>query len=350
MNFKDFLKDKIPFAVIYFLATAAVILVMYLTLIINKIELMNNNILYAWLISIIFFILFLIYDYLKNRHFYNQLNVMLNAKEDLDNILNIGNCSTHEQEMFKKLLLKTYKIYSERTIKYEETHKEYINFINKWVHQMKTPVSVMNLILQDEINEDNRAVFDSILEENEKLSHGLDMMLCNARVNEFNMDFNVESLNIISIVRNVLNDNKKPLIRSHVFPKVTTDAAITVETDKKWIYFVINQIVVNAIKYSKLKIQDNKYITFKIKAKNSKIILSISDEGIGIPKEDLNRVFNAFFTGKNGRKSDESTGMGMYLAKKICDKLGHEILVESEEGKGSTFSIVFFKGKNLFKF
>ncbi|AKN31075.1 histidine kinase [Clostridium carboxidivorans P7] len=350
MNFKHFLKDKIPFAVVYFLATAAVIVVMYLTLIINKIELINNNIIYAWLISIIFFILFLIYDYLKNRDFYNQLNIMLNSKEDLDNILNIGSCSTHEQEIFKKLLLKTYKICSERTIKYEETHKEYINFINKWVHQMKTPVSVINLILQDEINEDNRAVFDSILEENEKLSHGLDMMLCNARVNEFNLDFNVESLNIISIVRNVLNDNKKSLIRSHVFPKITADEAITVETDKKWIYFVINQIVINAIKYSKLKIQDNKYIIFKIKDENSKIILSISDEGIGIPKEDLNRVFNAFFTGKNGRKSDESTGMGMYLAKKICDKLGHEILLESKEGKGSTFSIVFFKGKNLFKF
>ncbi|AKA68062.1 sensor histidine kinase [Clostridium scatologenes] len=350
MNFKYFLKDKIPFAVIYFLSTAAVILVMYLTLIINKIELINNNILYAWLISIIFFILFLIYDYLKNRDFYNQLKIMLNSKEDLDNILNIGSCSTHEQEMFKNLLLKTYKICSERTIIYEEMHKDYINFINKWVHQMKTPVSVMNLILQDEINEDNRSVFDSILEENEKLSHGLDMMLCNARINEFNLDFNVESLNIISIVRNVLNDNKKSLIRNHVFPKITADTATTVETDKKWIYFVINQIVINAIKYSKMKIQDNKYITFKIKDENSRIVLSIIDEGIGIPKEDLNRVFNAFFTGKNGRKSDESTGMGMYLAKKICDKLGHEILVESEEGKGSTFSIVFFKGKNLFKF
>ncbi|WP_032079721.1 ATP-binding protein, partial [Clostridium drakei] len=120
--------------------------------------------------------------------------------------------------------------------------------------------------------------------------------------------------------------------------------------NKKWIYFVINQIVINAIKYSKMKIQDNKYITFKIKDENSRIVLSIIDEGIGIPKEDLNRVFNAFFTGKNGRKSDESTGMGMYLAKKICDKLGHKILVESEENKGSTFSIIFFKGKNLFKF
>ncbi|OBR96529.1 sensor histidine kinase GraS [Clostridium ragsdalei P11] len=350
MNFKDFLKDKIPFVVVYFLATSAVILVMYLTLIINKIELMNNNILYAFLISIIFFILFLIYDYCKNRYFYNQLNTMLNSGKDLDDILNIGSCKTCEQEMFKKLLLKTHKICSNKTIKFEETHKEYINFINKWVHQMKTPVSVINLILQDEMNEENRAVFDSILEENEKLSHGLDMMLYNARVNEFNFDFNVESLNIVSIVRKVINDNKKSLIRNHIFPKLTDNTAITVETDKKWIYFVINQIVVNAIKYSKLKIQASKYISFKITDENSKVILSISDKGIGIPKEDLNRVFNAFFTGKNGRKSDESTGMGMYLTKKICDKLGHEILVESEEGKGSTFSIVFFKGKNLFKF
>ncbi len=350
MNFKNFLKDKISFSVVYFLTTAAIILVMYLTLIINKIELMNNNILYAFLISVIFFILFLIYEYCKNRHFYNQLNIMLNSKENLDNILNIGSCNTHEQEMFKKLLLKTYKICSDRTIKYEEAHKEYINFITKWVHQMKTPISVINLMLQDEINEENRAVFDSILEENEKLSHGLDMMLCNARLNEFNFDFNVESLNIVSMVRTVINNNKKSLIRNHIFPKLTDDSDITVETDKKWIYFVINQIVINAIKYSKLKVQSSKYVNFKIIDKGSKIILSISDEGIGIPKEDLNRIFNAFFTGKNGRKSDESTGMGMYLAKKICNNLGHEILLESEVEKGTTFSIVFFKGKNLFKF
>jgi signal transduction histidine kinase len=323
---------------------------MYLTLTINRLVLPINNIVYAFLISIVFYILFLIYDYYKNKNFYNQLYSILNPEKDLDYILNIGSPNSFEQEIFKKVLLKLYKLSGDRTIKYEEAHKQYIYFVNQWVHQMKTPISVINLLLQDQVNEEQREVFESLSEENEKLAHGLDMMLYNARLNEFNLDFNVESLDIIAIIRKVVIDNKKSMIRHHIFPKINTNKDIYVETDRKWIYFVINQIVINAIKYSKSDSEESRFITCAVSEEASKITLSISDEGIGIPKEDLTRVFNAFFTGKNGRKTSESTGMGMYLAKRVCDNLGHELLVSSEEGIGTTFSIIFYKGKNIFNF
>lgn len=90
-------------------------------------------------------------------------------------------------------------------------------------------------------------------------------------------------------------------------------------------------------------------MVFKIMEEESKVIVSIKDNGIGIPKEDLGRVFNAFFTGKNGRKTSESTGMGMYLSKRICDKLSHGLFVRSKQGDGTEFSIVFYRGKNIFK-
>lgn len=350
MNLKDFLKDKLPYAVVYFFSNAVVILIMYLSLIINKVQILEGNVFYAFLISLFLFIVFLIYDYYKNKSFKSQLNRILNSEDDLDYILNIGVPNTEEQGMFKKILIKLYKICNNKAVKYEEEHKQYIYFVNQWVHQMKTPIAVINLILQDEINEENKKVFESIAEENEKLQHGLDMMLYNARLNEFNGDFNVERLDIIDIVRRVINENKKSLIRNYIFPKVTKNENIIVETDRKWISFVINQIVVNAIKYSKDKEAESKHITFDVTEETSKIVLSIKDEGIGIPREDLTRVFNAFFTGKNGRKTDESTGMGMYLAKRICDKLGHGINVKSEEGKGAVFSIEFYKNKNIFNF
>lgn len=350
MKLKDFIKDKLKFTIIYFINTFLIILVMYLTLIINKIKIEKNNILYALLLSISLFIIFLIYDYYKNKAFYKHLNNLLKDEDDFDYILNIGSDTNREQQVYKEILIKAYKIFEQKCLKYEDNHKKYMYFINQWVHQMKTPVSVINLIIQEHMNEENRKVFDSIYEENEKVYHGLDIMLYNARVNDFNIDFNVVNLNLSQLIRKVINDNKKPLIRYNIFPKINGITDMSVNTDEKWIYFVINQILNNAIKYSKNASKEKKFITFTIEEESSKVILSVSDEGIGIPKEDLARVFHPFFTGKNGRKTSESTGMGMYLSKKICEELGHELLVESLQGTGSTFSIVFHKGKNLFRF
>lgn len=350
MNFKDFLKDRIPYIAVYFFSTLSAVIIMYLTFFIKGDDISINNVLYAFIVSASLLLVFLFYDYYRNRSFYKQLELISNSKEDLDYILNLGTPNSNEQELFKRILLNTYKLCGDKTIKYEEAHKQYIYFVNQWVHQMKTPVSVINLLLQDAQSEDNKESYSSIAEENEKLSHGLDMMLYNARLSDFNLDFNVETLDIISIIRKVINDNKKSLIRHHIFPKIHCNDELVVHTDRKWIYFVINQIVINAIKYSKAETGESKNISFKIYGEDSKIILSISDEGIGIPKEDLSRVFNAFFTGKNGRKTSESTGMGMYLAKRVCDELGHNITVESEEGKGATFLIEFYGGKNIFEF
>lgn len=349
MNFKDFLRDRIPYITVYFLSTLSAVIIMYLTFFIKGDEISINNVLYAFIVSASLLLVFLLYDYYRNRSFYKQLELISNSKEDLDYILNLGTPKSSEQELFKRILLNTYKLCGDKTVKYEEAHKQYIYFINQWVHQMKTPVSVINLLLQEAQIEDNKEIYDSITEENEKLSHGLDMMLYNARLSDFNLDFNVETLDINPVVRKVINDNKKSLIRHHLFPKIQYNDEVTVYTDRKWIYFVINQIVINAIKYSKADIGESKNISFKIYTEDSKVILSISDEGIGIPKEDLSRVFNAFFTGKNGRKTSESTGMGMYLAKRVCEELGHNITVESEEGMGATFFIEFYEGKSIFK-
>lgn len=349
MKLKDFFKDRIGYMIVYFMSTSIVILIMYLTLIINNGVFTLNNMLYAFIISIVLLTLFLLYDFYKNKSFYNQLNNIRYPKGDLDNILNIKDAGNTEQRIYREILLKTYKIYGDKLSKYEEERKQYIYFVNQWVHQMKTPVSVINLILQDQKNEEYREVFDSIAEENERISQGLEMMLYNARLNEFNLDFNVESIDILSVVRKVINHNKKSLIRQFIFPKIIGNEDVFVETDKKWIFFVINQIFINALKYSKDVRKEKKSIIFEIKQEQSKTILSIKDEGIGIPKEDIGRVFNAFFTGKNGRKTAESTGMGMYLSKRICEELGHDLLVESQEGVGATFSIVFHRGKNIFK-
>ncbi|GAB5989584.1 sensor histidine kinase [Clostridium tetani] len=348
VNFIDFLKDRIAYIIVYLISISFVILTMHLTLFIKVIDFPITNILYAYFVSIVILIIFLVYEYSKVRAFYKQLYEILNSENIMENIINIGEVRTIEQKLFTQILKKLYKSYEDKVYKYKDIQKHYLDFINQWVHQMKTPVSVIDLILQEEDTSEFNEILDSIGEENEKISQGLNIMLYNARINEFNHDFNVEDIDILLILRKVINDNKKLLIRHKIFPKISGETAI-VQTDKKWIYFVINQIVINAIKYTAATEKDKKTINFNIKEDTTKIVVSIEDNGIGIPKEDLGRVFNAFFTGKNGRKTSESTGMGMYLSKRICEELGNEVYVESEEGKGASFYIAFYKSKNIFK-
>lgn len=348
MKFIDFLKDRIAYIIVYLISISLAILIMYLTLFIKVVDFPTTNILYAYFVSIAILIIFLVYEYSKVRAFYKQLYEALNSENIIENIINVAEVRTIEQKLFTQILKKLYKSYEGEIYKYKDIQKHYSNFINQWVHQMKTPVSVIDLTLQEENTSEFNEILDSIDEENEKISQGLNIMLYNARINEFNHDFNVEDIDILLILRKVINDNKKLLIRHKIFPKIVGETAI-VQTDKKWIYFVINQIVINAIKYTATTEKDKKTINFNIKEDTAKIVVSIEDNGIGIPKEDLGRVFNAFFTGKNGRKISESTGMGMYLSKRICEELGNELYVESEEGKGTSFYIVFYKGKNIFR-
>lgn len=348
MNFKKHLKDRIGYAAVFFINTLLVILTMNLTLIINERKIPKENIFYAFLISTALFLIYIIFDYIRVKPFYNDLNKASDSNGDLDSILNMAEAKTVEQLVFNKILHQFYKTCNDKLSKYEENQKQYICFINQWVHQMKTPVSVISLLLQDKNNENFNETLESIAEENEKITHGLDMMLYNARLSRFNLDFKVEKLDLLPLIRRVINDNKKALIRYSIYPKVICQENMEVETDSKWIAFVINQILVNAIKYSKDISSEEKYITFEVKDEGLRVVLSIEDHGIGIPKEDRSRVFNAFFTGKNGRKTSESTGMGMYLSKRVCDELGHGLTLESEEGKGTKFFIIFYKGKSIF--
>lgn len=349
VNFKSYIKDRISYIVVYFVNTFLVILTMYLSIVINQKRFPRENVLYAFLISVVLVSFFVAYDYFKNRPFYKYLNKAASLSKDLEIILGMTEGKTSEQLMYNKILNETYKVYNDKISKYEENHKHYIYFINQWVHQMKTPVSVINLLLQDSSVERYKETLESISEENEKINRGLELMLFNARLSQFNLDFKVEKVDLKAAIRKVINDNKKSLIRHSIFPKIICEEDIIVETDYKWISFVINQILINAIKYSKDVPINEKNIIFKVDNEGARIVLSIEDQGIGIPKEDRNRVFNAFFTGINGRRTSESTGMGMYLSKRICDELGHGLTLESEIGKGTKFFIIFYKGKNIFK-
>lgn len=228
-----------------------------------------------------------------------------------------------------------YKLYEIKIRDYNRKQKEHITFINQWVHQMKTPLSVIQLLLE-ECDGEPRA--ESISEEVYKINTNLNLALYFARVDAFEKDFVVEKINLQQLVLNTVNKEKKLFIKNRILPKVDIDRTIEVYTDGKWMKFVLEQIITNGIKYSA---GIGKVLTIQACLQEKHVVMEVIDEGIGISAKDIRRVFNPFFTGENGRKYGESTGMGLYIVKKTCEDLGHKVEIEAEVNKGTKIKIVF---------
>ena len=352
MNLRFYLKDRLIYILLYFLSSALTMVIMMLDLIVREEKIIIENIIYSFILVLVLLIFAIILDYMKKKSVYDSVNHGLDAEYDMGHIFNIPDNISHEHDTFKKLLINNYMNYENTLEKYKKNYKTQMDFKSRWIHQMKTPVSVIKLMLENEkdktTEESTRRSYESIEEEIEKLSHGLEMALYTLRINDFELDLKVEEVEILDVVRGIINENKNTFIMNSIYPKIISSENIEVKSDKKWIKFVLSQIICNSIKYSKVKKSDNKTIKIRLDRLSDRTILSVEDQGVGIPKEDIGRVFNSFYTGKNGRKYKESTGMGLYLAKDVCDKLGHDISVESIEGEWTRINITFYDGRSIY--
>ncbi|KAA0750272.1 sensor histidine kinase [Bacillus sp. AY3-1] len=287
--------------------------------------------LYAMFLGVFFMVGYLVFRYFTHRTFYERLANPLYSLDDSVQKSDFAVLSTALQD----LLEVQYRHYQNQLQIQERKNNDHLTFMNQWIHQMKTPLSVIELITQDEV--DPR--FESINEETDRLKKGLEMALYVARLEAFTQDFYVERVQLHKIVNYSVHEHKRFFIRNFVYPELKIEKDITVESDAKWLQFLIGQILSNAIKYSsgsreKIKVEACK--------EGNNVILEITDNGVGIPKQDLPRVFKPFFTGENGRDFKESTGMGLYLVYEITKQLGHSVEIHSEVGKGTVIRIKFF--------
>ena len=289
------------------------------------------EILYTLVFNTFIITCFIVYKYISNKKTYyifeNGINTLEESLIELDKSCIGKNISS--------LLNDQYKLYITSLQKEKKIHKDHLIFINHWIHQMKTPVSVINLHLQDYEDEE---IASNIQPELDKIDKGLNMAMHFARLDEFQKDFLVEKVNLYNEIIDIINKDRRLFIKNKIIPKVELEKDLIVYTDKKWIKFVIEQVIINGVKYSK---NNGKYLTIKSRISGKYTVLDIIDEGIGIPNKDIKRIFDPFFTGKNGRKYGESTGMGLYISKEVCNNLGHNIEVTSEINKGTQVSIIF---------
>ncbi|MEO4054549.1 sensor histidine kinase [Solibacillus sp. CAU 1738] len=325
MGVKLFITEHLSYIIFQFCIVLFILLLYWLDGFRNL-----NTALYTIVISMLLLASFLVVRYMLRRRYLSKITQLPTVMEDALQ----KNAKTHEYLQTEKYLQELYHVYQHevQTLYAKQTRQR--KFMNQWIHQMKTPIAVLELLLQEDQELDKK----SVQEEVDRLKRGLDMVLMNARLENFEDDMQIEQVPLKAIVTSIVNENKRLFITKRVFPELQISEEIVIASDSKWLKFVISQFITNAVKYT---FEPNKKITMIASQQDSAVTLEIIDEGIGIPKSDLSRVTKAFFTGENGRKTGESTGMGLYLAQEICAKLGHQLEITSEVGVGTTVHITF---------
>jgi two-component system, OmpR family, sensor histidine kinase YxdK len=226
---------------------------------------------------------------------------------------------------------------------YTADMKEKEELFSTLIHSMKNSVSIIEIVCEkqdtDGVESSLTDAFLDISMESKILKDSLNRCLTVLRLSQFSKDYLLERISLKSLVKNIINAKKRDFIYNEVFPVMEIDEKIYVYSDYKWCSYMVEQVLDNAIKYSKPKGRST--VVLSAKKDNDIVLLEIKDEGIGIVKEDLDRVFEPFFTGENGRLDKNATGIGLYIVGSIARKLKHEIKIASIQNKGTTVEISF---------
>ena len=236
-----------------------------------------------------------------------------------------------EDQVYYQLLKMAGKSMLEQIGEVRRERLEYKEYIEQWIHEIKTPITAMKLLC-----ENHRTVWTKeLLQELEKTNRFTEQALYYARSEHTEKDYSVREMSLSQVVHQAIADNKYLLLQSGVRLEVE-EMEDTVYSDEKWVRFILNQLIANAVKYR----SGQPVLRISARRQQDQVILVVEDNGIGISPADLPRVFEKGFTGQNGRMVQQSTGIGLYLCKRLCDKLGIGIAAESS-GQGTAISLAF---------
>lgn len=247
---------------------------------------------------------------------------------------------TIEDEIYQELLRKVGSSAIEEIHKIEDEQKEYEDYIEQWIHEVKTPITSIHLMLENRISE-NPGLKKDLNVELSRLENDVELALYYARSEQIYRDYLIQKLNVRKVLLKVVNKNRTVIMNSSVAIDLDCDEALYAYGDEKWLVFMLTQVLLNAIKY---KAEADAKVVMRAKRDNKRIVLNIIDNGKGIKKEELPRIFDKGFTGSNGRDNEKSTGMGLYLVHKLCEKLEIDIEADSVYGE---FTEISFSLKNV---
>ena len=331
MKLSRYLKDKLYFIILFITFLSLIILLLVgfkvsLELIIVIISLL-----------VIFAILVLIIEYLKKRNFYNEfINIVdkLDKKYLVIEMLNSPNFQ--EGEILYNELYEINKSMLENIKNYEISMNDFKDYIEMWIHEVKIPLSSLILMIHNNKNNISSKMVDQV----NRLDNYVDQVLFYVRAENAEKDYLIKKTELNKVINKIALKNKDYILENNICFSVL-NCEKKVLTDSKWLEFIIDQIINNSIKY-KRDIASS-FIKIYTEENNEEIRLIIYDNGIGIDAKDLPRVFDKTYTGTNGRLKSKSTGMGLYIAKNLCEKLGHKIAIESKVNEYTKVIITFNK-------
>lgn len=332
MKFQNFIKDKSLLLIFFF-----IIIIMIETLLIPY-EIDTWVKVCISLLPIIGIVIALGIEFYQKQNFYHFLKQNLEELKEKYLISEIIYTPNFEEgKILKEILEETDKSMLENVNRYKHLQEDYKEYIELWIHEVKLPISSSKMIIEN----NKTPVTKSIEEEINKIENYTEQALFYARSNNVEKDYLIAKANLQEITNTAILKNKQLLINNHININLH-DLDKEVYTDSKWVIFIINQIIQNAVKYAK---PEDRKIEIYAKEQKEKVLLYIKDNGIGIKKSEITRVFEKGFTGENGRMiGKKSTGIGLYLCKKLCDKLQLGIGLNSKKDIETEVKIIFPKG------
>ncbi|WMJ23847.1 sensor histidine kinase [Paludicola sp. MB14-C6] len=331
MKLRDYLRDKYIFIILQILAIAFIAYMLF------TFRLNLYAILFIVTILVGADIAVLLGEYIQKQRFYKVLIKCLDSLDQKCLIAElIDKPSFAEGIVLYDVLKESSKSMNDQIGLYKHASEEYREYIETWVHEIKTPIAASKLILENNMNTSSK----SVAEEVTKIEAFVEQALFYSKSNTVEKDYIIKECNLNTVVKSCVKKHSKALIESQTSLAFEGLDCI-VYTDVKWIDFILGQIIVNSMKYKK----ETLHLKFYARELSNSVILSIKDNGVGIQEKDLPYVFEKGFTGFNGRNFAKSTGIGLYLCKKLCDKMGLQISISSVEKEGTVVQIAFPKSK-----
>ena len=337
MRLKEYLFDKLPQTIVFILGYIVTILFL------RAFKVAKPLILAISFVFGVMYIVIIAIDYLRKQKFYNNLVQTVDGLDKKYLVLEmINKPDFYEGKIFYQTLYEINKSMIENVKEYSLSIADFKEYVEMWIHEVKIPIASLTLLNHNMQNQIDKRYIEQI----RKLDNYVDQILYFVRSENVEKDYIIKEKDLQEIIKNVALRNKDDLLENNVRLDVDIQSKLVL-TDAKWLEFILNQIINNSIKYKR----DDTESCIKIKSEEDKekIYLTIYDNGIGIPESDITRVFEKSFTGENGRAKAKSTGMGLYIAKKLCDKLGHKITIESKVHDYTKITIIFSKN-NFYKF
>lgn len=248
----------------------------------------------------------------------------------------VKNKGNYQQQFYMELVRRACKSMLDELNEQEKQNMEYKEYIDSWIHEVKTPITAIQLMCDNERN----TVTDRIKLETKKVEMDIERMLYYSKSGETWKDYIIAR----HLLRNIVEDSIMKVYQILIYNGVKIDMQVEEEevfTDEKWSSFIITQILLNCVQY-----QSEETLSIGIYAKKEKegTSLVIEDNGLGIKPEEINHIFEKGYVGSNGRKNERSSGMGMYICKRLCDKLDIGLHAVSEYGKYTKTILTFGEG------